>query len=201
MSQVLIAELDKLEGIRMSIGGTPELGAMYRERCADFVHNHGAKLKAILAATPNPVRAEQPEGKGAMKLVPVELVDNTLAVLNEAIPLVVIDSNGMRSEYQDEQATEALRVRLIEARNALASAPAAPGAAVGVDDTKRLDWLEANEYDLVTRREDMGEDEYAILWFVVDSRKSTKQHLHTVSGHPLGSPREAIDAALAGKEG
>ena len=66
----------------------------------------------------------------------------------------------------------------------------------GQADVERLDWLAANEYDLSTRREDMGEDEYAILWFVVDSRKSTKRHLHTVSGHPLGSPREAIDAAM-----
>src|SRR5690606_12994426 len=65
----------------------------------------------------------------------------------------------------------------------------------GVEDTKRLDWLLANEYDLVARREDMGEDECAIWWFVTDSRRSTKLHLHSVSGHPLGSPREAIDAA------
>jgi hypothetical protein len=60
-----------------------------------------------------------------------------------------------------------------------------------------LDWLVANEFDLCTRREDIGEDEYAIWWFIVDSRKSTKKYLHTVSGHPLGSPRAAIEAAMA----
>lgn len=63
-----------------------------------------------------------------------------------------------------------------------------------------LDWLTENEFDLVTRREDIGDDEYAIWWFVVDSRKSTSKHLHTVSGHPLGSPREAIEAAMRGEK-
>lgn len=63
-------------------------------------------------------------------------------------------------------------------------------------DAELLDWLRVNEFDLVTRREDIGEDEYAIWWFVVDYRKSTRTNLHTVSGHPLGSPREAIIAAM-----
>ena len=64
-------------------------------------------------------------------------------------------------------------------------------------DAARLDWLRDNEFDLVTRREDIDEDEYRILWFVIDPRKTTRRHLHSISGHPLGSPREAIDAAIA----
>jgi hypothetical protein len=35
------------------------------------------------------------------------------------------------------------------------------------------------------------------LWWVVDSKKSTAKRMHSVSGHPLGSPREAMEAALA----
>lgn len=66
---------------------------------------------------------------------------------------------------------------------------------------EQLDWLVANEYDLCTRRELIDEDEYAIWWFVVDSRKSTQKYLHTVSGHPLGSPREAIEAAMNAEAG
>lgn len=64
-------------------------------------------------------------------------------------------------------------------------------------DAARLDWLRDNEFDLVTRREDIDEDEYRILWFVIDPRKTTRRHLHSISGHPVGSPREAIDAAIA----
>lgn len=90
-----------------------------------------------------------------------------------------------------------LAVTFIKLRDAALSGVSAP---VGVEDTKRLDWLEANEYDLSTRRERAIDDEYLILWFVTDSRKSTKRHLHSVSGHPLGSPREAIDAARLAAE-
>jgi|SRR6478752_3312933 len=75
-------------------------------------------------------------------------------------------------------------------------ATTAPVVGDGGVTKEQLDWLVANEYDLCTRRELINEDEYAIWWFVVDSRKSTNEHLHTVSGHPLGSPREAIDAAM-----
>lgn len=71
----------------------------------------------------------------------------------------------------------------------------APGGEGGIT-KEQLDWLVSNEYDLCTRREDIGDDEYAIWWFVVDSRKSTKKYLHTVSGHPLGSPQDAIQAAM-----
>ena len=63
-------------------------------------------------------------------------------------------------------------------------------------DTERLDWLEANEAHVVSHRERLGEG-WGIWWCVVKRGRS-------LSGHPLGSPRAAIDAAMtrnAPKEG
>lgn len=72
-------------------------------------------------ATPNPVRAEQPEGK--WKLVPVEA---TSAMLESALTLQGEDAALARSP--------ALLSALLKIYRAmLASAPAAPGAGVGVD--------------------------------------------------------------------
>lgn len=61
-------------------------------------------------------------------------------------------------------------------------------------DAERISYLESNEFDLRTHREtwDCEEGEYSIWWQVVNARIET-----SISGHPLGSPREAIDAVLA----
>jgi hypothetical protein len=55
-------------------------------------------------------------------------------------------------------------------------------------DTERLDWLAAKEANLRTHREKFGGG-YTIWWTVVKRQKS-------ISGHPLGSPRAAIDFAM-----
>lgn len=57
-----------------------------------------------------------------------------------------------------------------------------------ITDTNRLDWLERHEANLVSHREKMSEG-YSIWWNVVKLNKS-------LSGHPLGSPRAAIDFAI-----
>jgi hypothetical protein len=56
-------------------------------------------------------------------------------------------------------------------------------------DTERLDWLAAKEANLRTHREKFGRGGYTIWWTVVKRQKS-------ISGHPLGSPRAAIDFAM-----
>jgi hypothetical protein len=57
-------------------------------------------------------------------------------------------------------------------------------------DTERLDWLAAKEANLRTHREKFGGGGgYTIWWTVVKRQKS-------ISCHPLGSPRAAIDAAM-----
>jgi hypothetical protein len=58
------------------------------------------------------------------------------------------------------------------------------------DDSRRLDWLDANEAEIRYWREDAGDDEYLIWCTVVKGGKS-------ISGHPLATAREAIDAAIA----
>ncbi len=58
-----------------------------------------------------------------------------------------------------------------------------------ITDTDRLDWLERHEAKLITHREKNSDDGYWIFWNVVKRGKS-------ISGHPLGSPRAAIDAAI-----
>lgn len=55
-------------------------------------------------------------------------------------------------------------------------------------DGERLDWLASHEVNLLTHREKLGCG-YSIWWTVVKRQKS-------ISGHPLGSPRAAIDAAM-----
>ncbi len=57
-------------------------------------------------------------------------------------------------------------------------------------DVERLDWLEQHEARLVSHRE-RSNDEYTIWWCVTD--RSGKK---SISGHPLGNPRAAIDAAI-----
>ena len=57
-------------------------------------------------------------------------------------------------------------------------------------DTERLDWLARNEAHLLTHREKSWYGDWWIYWTVVKRKRS-------ISGHPLGSPREAIDAAIA----
>lgn len=57
------------------------------------------------------------------------------------------------------------------------------------DEVALFRWLQENEADLRTWREPCGDDEYAIWWQVVKGRKS-------ISGHPLGSPQDAIRAAM-----
>lgn len=62
-------------------------------------------------------------------------------------------------------------------------------------DAERLDWLDSHEYDVVCHVETWccEEGEYSIWWNVTDGEKS-------ISGHPMGSARDAIDAALVPKE-
>jgi hypothetical protein len=55
-------------------------------------------------------------------------------------------------------------------------------------DTERLDWLADHEANLRSHREKLGGG-YSIWWAVVKRQKS-------ISGHPLASPRAAIDAAM-----
>jgi len=55
-------------------------------------------------------------------------------------------------------------------------------------DADRFEWLETREAHLITHRERTS-DGYTIWWNVVKRRKS-------ISGHPLGSPQAAIDAAM-----
>lgn len=57
-------------------------------------------------------------------------------------------------------------------------------------DAERLDWLENNEAVLASHREEIDEGEYAIFWQVADRLRKK-----SLSGHPLGSPRDALDAA------
>lgn len=63
-----------------------------------------------------------------------------------------------------------------------------PSSEAEYSDTQRLNWLGENEAHLHTHRERLG-DGYGIWWNVVKRNKS-------LSGHPLGSPRTAIDAAM-----
>ena len=58
-----------------------------------------------------------------------------------------------------------------------------------------LAWMQEREYDLCTCRESIDGDEYQILWFIVDGKKSSRTQWHTVSGHPLASPIDALRAA------
>ena len=56
-------------------------------------------------------------------------------------------------------------------------------------DTERLEWLAANEANLITHRENNSEGGWWVWWNVVKRGRS-------ISGHPLGSPQAAIDAAV-----
>jgi len=71
----------------------------------------------------------------------------------------------------------------------LAPTPSSTPTVHEVEDAKRLDWLSSHEANLVSHREMLGEG-YGIWWNVVKRNKS-------LSGHPLGSVRDAIDAAIA----
>ena len=55
-------------------------------------------------------------------------------------------------------------------------------------DSERLEWLITYHFSLSAVKEDMGES-IALWWQVTDGDKS-------VSGHPLGDARDAIDAAI-----
>jgi hypothetical protein len=57
-------------------------------------------------------------------------------------------------------------------------------------DKRRLDWLEKHNATLAATKERWSE-EVVLWWQVVDGK-------HSLSGHPLSSPREAIDAAMRG---
>lgn len=61
-------------------------------------------------------------------------------------------------------------------------------------DAERFAFLESEEASLLPHREwAHGKSVWHVWWAVVKRRRS-------ISGHPLGSPREAIDAAIARKE-
>lgn len=57
-----------------------------------------------------------------------------------------------------------------------------------ITDTDRLNWLEKQHLTLAAVKERWSE-EIVLWWQVVDGKRS-------LSGHPLASPREAIDAAM-----
>lgn len=57
------------------------------------------------------------------------------------------------------------------------------------EERRRLEWLAKKEARLTTHRERSG-DRWLIWWNVVKRNRS-------LSGHPLGSPAAAIDAAMA----
>ena len=84
-----------------------EIVANYAQ--STMIPRHRRICEAVLAATPNPVRAEQPEGKGEWKLA-------ILSKLREAL------------------GTDGTVYRAVEAM--LAAAPAAP--AVGVDERRPM---------------------------------------------------------------
>lgn len=65
--------------------------------------------------------------------------------------------------------------------------PEKDGEGMKTTDKQRLDWLEKKEADLVCHREKCS-DGYTIWWNVLKRCRS-------ISGHPFGSPRAAIDAA------
>lgn len=67
-------------------------------------------------------------------------------------------------------------------------------APVAPDDADRLNFLESREASLVTHREENDEGEFAIWWTV--SGEVRKIKANSISGHPLGSVRAAIDAAM-----
>lgn len=124
-------------------------------------------------ATPNPVRAEKPEGKG----------DDPGRM---AIRLLVAAGH-----VTEAKANEALCIAHGFEPGPLA--PAAPGAAVGVDDTKRLDFMQSHRVGLVPEYEGPWEAEV----FGEEEEAPARYSGNT--------PREALDkamtAALAGKEG
>lgn len=62
----------------------------------------------------------------------------------------------------------------------------------GAKDKERIDWLEANETNLSFQREysDYHPSEYTLWWQVMRGSVS-------VSGHPVGCLREAIDIAIS----
>lgn len=70
----------------------------------------------------------------------------------------------------------------------------APPAPAVPDDTARLNWLEGREASLVTHREAIDEGEFAIWWTVTGEIRKIRSN--SISGHPLGSVRSAIDAAM-----
>lgn len=59
-----------------------------------------------------------------------------------------------------------------------------------VSDTARLDWLIENDASLTATEERVGCLETVLWWKVTKDRSS-------LSGHPLGDARAAIDAAMA----
>lgn len=69
-----------------------------------------------------------------------------------------------------------------------------PELLAAVRDKSRIDWLQAADADLVAHHETFGVDdpecEYTIWWNVVKDGKS-------ISGHPLGCPRAAIDESMS----
>lgn len=108
------------------------------------------EIESLLPATPNPVRVEQPEGKGAWKLVPVELDD----AMNEAGEREIAFGNDFQDAY----------------RAALAAAPAAP---VGVDEA----WAaKMRKYYEVTQH-GIGMARMALLAHDMSKAKASLDHM------------------------
>jgi len=59
-------------------------------------------------------------------------------------------------------------------------------------DTRRINFLIQNSYSLTTSLETIGDD--VLIWWQVTGIEN--DILVSISGHPLGSAREAIDYAM-----
>jgi hypothetical protein len=105
------------------------------------------------------------------------------------------DTELHREIYRLQSAHSVALKRTEEEGYAKGLAAAPPQASSGdALDAARLNFLEANELDLRVTREPSGLDKgmHAIWWQVCKQKRSYE----SVSGHPLGSPRDAIDAAM-----
>lgn len=91
---------------------------------------------------------------------------------------------------QNSPLTAATETRALYTTPQPAQADTTPAAQGVGDDTKLIDWLEANEADLcLTRQLENEGGEYSVWWNVIGE-------LGSISGHPLACPREAIYAAM-----
>lgn len=107
----------------------------------------------------------------------------------QADTMAVIEKHRRHVELSPGVGADVQKYALAVIDDILADLPTPAAHGVG-DDTKRIDWLEANEADLcLTRQLENEGGEYSLWWNVIGE-------LGSISGHPLACPREAIDAAM-----